>query len=565
MPLPVPLPLSFLVKTCLAGGCRASGQNAGQSPPDAVSHVNSTVDMHSAANWTRPTALQRPAAVIHWLTLVGIAVALGVLVLGATVMLQARAEAWRQARQLTDNLALALERDIARNIAVYDLSLQGAAEVLATPGVDQLSPALRRAAIFDRAASAEDLGAMLVLDAAGRITASSTTEQIKQTDLTDRDYFVVHRDHPDAGLYVSRPFRSRMRHGEPTVVLSRRLTNSDGSFAGVVLGALNVAYFDHLFSKLDVGQGGVVSLLRMDGHMVARSPSTIDVLDRDLSESEPFHRMLGSRAGNYVGSATVDGTPRLYSFRQVGNLPLMINVGLATAGINASWIGRSFIIGGLLGLLCLAMLTLSVFFRREILRRLAAEAALAERAETLAVLATTDGLTGLNNRMAFEGELTRAWRHGVRSKASVAVLMLDADCFKRYNDQYGHLAGDRVLRSIAACIVGNIHRPLDFAARYGGEEFVILLPETSVKGAMCVAEAIRSAVASLAIPHDGSPSGVVTISIGVATNRPVELDAEHAFLQEADQALYQSKERGRNCVTAATMAAWPAALEKELA
>ena len=501
---------------------------------------------------------------IRWLSLFGIAVSLSVLAIGLSVMLQARAEAWRQARQIANNLTLTLERDIARNIAVYDLSLRGAAEVLGIPGLDQLSAALRHAAIFDRAASAQDLGAMLVMDANGTITATSSTETIQQAVLTDRDYFIVHRDHPDAGLFVSQPFYSRMRHGEPTLVLSRRLTARDGSFEGIVVGALNTAFFDRLFAKLDVGSGGVVSLIHTDGHLIARLPSSKGLLGFDLRGSGTFNRIIADKTGDYVAKGAVDGVARLYSFRRVGDLPLVISVGLSVADINASWFHRSIIIGGLLGLLCLATLTLSVLFRREMLKRLKAEAMLAQRAETLAVLATTDGLTGLNNRLAFQGELNRAWRHALRSKSPIAVLMLDADFFKSYNDQYGHLAGDRVLCSIASCIGANIHRPLDFAARYGGEEFVILLPETGLEGATSVAEAIRCSVMQLGIPHDANPTGVVTVSIGVASNYAAQLDVEQQLLREADEALYESKENGRNRVTAAGTVAQSLGRQREV-
>ena len=504
---------------------------------------------------------------MRWLTTAGIIIAISVLLLGVTVMLQARADAWRQAEQSSDNLVLTLDREIVRNIGTYDLSLQGAADVLKEPGLDQLSPALRRAAIFDRAASAEYLGMMLVTSASGVITANSTTERVEQANLSDRDYFTAQRDDPNLGVYLSKPFRSRLRAGAPTIVLSRGLIGSNGEFDGIVLGALNVSYFDHLFEKLNVGKDGIVSLIRADGHMIARLPYDPSNFDRDISSSETFRKLITAQSGHYVGDAAVDGVRRLYTFRRVGGLPLLLSVGLSVSEINAAWLTRSAITGGMLAGLCLASLTLSILFRREMVRRLKAENMLAERATVMAELATKDGLTGLGNRRAFEEDLTRTWRHTLRSRGSLALLMLDADCFKSYNDQYGHPAGDQVLRAIGFSIQSGMRRPLDLAFRYGGEEFVVLLPDSSLEGATIVAESVRHAVAALRIPHDGSPSRMVTISVGVAATRVVERSSERLLLEAADEALYQSKRRGRNCVTASNVVNLTAvpALTKEAA
>jgi diguanylate cyclase (GGDEF)-like protein/PAS domain S-box-containing protein len=167
----------------------------------------------------------------------------------------------------------------------------------------------------------------------------------------------------------------------------------------------------------------------------------------------------------------------------------------------------------------------------------------------LARLATTDALTGVGNRRRFdqalEAELARAARHG----EWLSLVLCDVDCFKRYNDRYGHPAGDACLAAVAGAVASVARRPGDLVARYGGEEFALVLTTTTREGAVDVAERMREAVRALAVPHEDSEGrGVVTISVGVASVvgawTPVEL------LALADRALYDAKAEGRDRVVA---------------
>jgi diguanylate cyclase (GGDEF)-like protein len=290
-------------------------------------------------------------------------------------------------------------------------------------------------------------------------------------------------------------------------------------------------------------------------------------VDRNLSTTPLFQRYFGTNSGSIVATAAVDGVERLYSFRHVGNLPLILSIGIAVDDIYAAWWRKALGIGVALAALCATTVALCLLSRREILRRTLAEGALVDAANRLSIMATTDALTGLANRRAFEDALTEEWRRAIRSEASIALLMLDADCFKLFNDRYGHPEGDRVLKGIAQCIAQSGPRPSDMGARYGGEEFVVLLPDTEFPGALVVAERIRSAVAALDIPHAGSPSGRVTISLGVAIARPVLGDAKEWLVKQADDALYEAKRTGRNRVSAAlgfhpAVRTWQTAPEK---
>lgn len=489
-----------------------------------------------------------PATVVHALTLAGMGVAVGVLGLGALVLWDARTDAWRQAEQASANLVRALEADVARNIHTYDLSLQGASAALGQPGLDWATPEVRHMALFDRAGTAEYLGSMLVLDAEGNIVANSTSPVPQRLNFADRDYFRVHKEQPGTGLYISRPYQSRLRQGDPSIAISRRLPGKGETFQGVVMGALRLAYFQELFGKLDLGPQGAVTLLGTDGTVIARHPSRSGDVGRSLSGAETFRRFMASPSGQFVGKAALDGVERLYTFRKVGDLPLILSVGVSTAEVYAAWWSKVRTLGSILLVLCAATLTLCLLFKREMLRRLEAEGALLAAAERLSIMASTDGLTGLANRRQFDTVLDREWRRVVRLKAPISLLMVDADCFKAYNDQYGHQQGDEVLRSIADCIRSVLRRPGDTGARYGGEEFAVVLADTDAAGAWAMAERIRGAVAALRIDHSNSLTGQVTVSIGAATAYPQRGDPAALLVQEADGALYEAKRSGRDRV-----------------
>ncbi len=162
-----------------------------------------------------------------------------------------------------------------------------------------------------------------------------------------------------------------------------------------------------------------------------------------------------------------------------------------------------------------------------------------------------DGLTGICNRIGFDEILQARWREHSRSGSPLSLLMIDTDSFKQFNDAYGHLAGDDCLRIVANSLLESTHRPLDLAARYGGDEFVMILPNTLPEGALTIAERIRAWLAEAAIPNEGSPLGVVSVSIGAATLYPDPGPHSASLLAQADGALYAAKAAGRNCTVAA--------------
>lgn len=168
--------------------------------------------------------------------------------------------------------------------------------------------------------------------------------------------------------------------------------------------------------------------------------------------------------------------------------------------------------------------------------------------QLLSEMSLKDPLTRLGNRRSFEETLQRECRTAIRNTAPISLLMVDVDFFKSYNDTYGHQAGDYCLQQVAQVLKQGIHRAPDFASRYGGEEFSIILPDTPMEGALHVAERLRIGVEMLQIKNQGSPLGIVTISVGVACSKRDSIFNQEALVASSDLALYEAKQAGRNCV-----------------
>jgi diguanylate cyclase (GGDEF)-like protein len=163
-------------------------------------------------------------------------------------------------------------------------------------------------------------------------------------------------------------------------------------------------------------------------------------------------------------------------------------------------------------------------------------------------MATTDSLTQVANRLRFDSVLSREWFRMQREQTPLSLILFDIDYFKQYNDLYGHPEGDACLVWVAAIARKVLKRPADFIARYGGEEFAVVLPNTSLEGAYTVAQDIRQAIYDEGIPHRGSglKDRVVTVSVGIACAVPDSKSSSHQLIRQADEALYQAKQSGRN-------------------
>jgi diguanylate cyclase (GGDEF)-like protein len=197
-------------------------------------------------------------------------------------------------------------------------------------------------------------------------------------------------------------------------------------------------------------------------------------------------------------------------------------------------LGLTAIIGAIIGA------DVDVSYRRSFL-----EAAVIQQ------LAARDGLTGLMNRRAFDEHLNQVWLNAIRDQRNIAILMIDIDFFKRYNDTHGHQAGDEALRRIARVIDGFAKRPLDLAARYGGEEFAVILYDLTEPDVRDIAERLRLAIQHERIGQapdeaERGAAGTLTVSVGAGIATPTTARTPASAIQLSDEALYEAKETGRN-------------------
>ncbi len=483
-----------------------------------------------------PHLVRRLRSTRTWIGL-GVLAPLGMLLVSGLMLLDLRQDAWDKAEQTSRNLLQVIERDITRNVEIIDLTLRAVVDNLKAPGVAEASPELRQLVLFDRAATARDMGAMFVLDENGDSVFEAAQAPARKVNYADRDYFQAHKARGDLGLYISRPLHSRLT-GVRMVVLSRRINKPDGGFGGIVLATLKLSYFNSLFDQIGLGRDGAINLYLRDGTRVMRHPYNDADIGVNIAGSPNFDRFVRERYGAFVGMSVRDGVERHYAFTQVGDLPLVLNVALSTREIEAAWRTKALVITAVVLALCGLTVFLSLLFGRELRRRAAMQAELAR-------LSLTDVLTGLPNRRRFEQDFGRVRKSALRTGKPLSLLVVDADHFKRYNDRYGHAVGDEVLKGLARHLSASVHRPDDLVARVGGEEFVVLLPDTDAAGAMRIAAKVHASVAELSVPSAGIGAGAVTVSVGLAVDAGVGHDMGDLY-RRADAALYEAKAGGRN-------------------
>ncbi|WP_211222722.1 GGDEF domain-containing protein [Paludibacterium yongneupense] len=439
------------------------------------------------------------------------------------------------------NLIQLIDADIARNLELYDLTMTGVIEAARSRVGDQMSPQARHALMFSRVATTHFMGGTLLLDAHGAIREDWASLVPRHSNFADRDYFKVHQNNPDVGFYISRPLRSRLDNKDWRLVFSRRMPTQDGRFDGIVASALRLAYFDDLFRSLQLDRESTITILSGDGIVLARrgAPGEADLTGIDVRHRRNFEQIVRMGSGSFTSRSQVDGVTRRYVFSRIGHHPLIIVVALSLSEAYGAWASSAIIIGMATAFLCLGILAVTLLLRRELHRQRAT-------GRRLASLAATDALTGLPNRRHLEVELQGAVEQSRLTGQPLSVLMLDVDHFKSFNDRYGHLVGDEVLRQVAEVIRRSVHRPGDVAARYGGEEFAVVLPQTEYAGAQRIAETIRAAVAAL--PPVGADMDTVTLSVGAISRVVADTDNADVILIQADTALYAAKRSGRNCV-----------------
>ena len=439
-----------------------------------------------------------------------------------------------------------------------------------------------------------------VFDASGNLIANfHDPSLVGKFNVADREYMT--RTLKSGKGVISEPFRSQLS-GRAIVLMTEPLYDAKGKIAMVFVGSIDLQQDNFLgqFTDTRVGKSGFVFVLTTDGIIIEHPQKSRVLKHANLigGKSDGTNRALAGFEGSMAG-INRNNQPALFSYKrmkttnwiigsiypqeeafatmaEMQNKALLVSATLALLAGWLAWLVMSRLMDPLhrlhghiqkireekiytelpqsyrndeIGDLGAAFNSLMQERRDTETALDQARLHLENMNKTLERLALEDELTGLANRrrleLALQDEFSRAMRRG----SWLAVVMIDVDRFKQYNDHYGHIAGDECLRRISHAILQHKRRPGDLVARYGGEEIVVLLPDADEAGARAVAERIRDTVRQLRIPHEGNESGVVTISAGVSAVIPLRnRDTAEELLRLADQALYLAKSGGRDCV-----------------
>ena len=313
----------------------------------------------------------------HRLIWLALLVALGIGTLFARTIWTMRNDEWSYAEKTNANLVSTLEQGLAWSLDSYDKSLEGVVREVSRPEVWALPPELRSRVVFDSSLRARGAGDVLVLDAQGRVVMESGSLAPRRVNLADRDYFLAFREHGKQGPFFGKPVLSRVT-GLYILPISRAYFQPDGSFAGVVVGGIHLSFFNELFGSLDLGPNSGVNLFRQDGVVISRFPYGDADVGKTIAGTPNLLRFQTEGSGSFVGKGALDGVERLYTFRTVGNYPLIVNVAQATETIAAKWTRNAQVLGSFAALLMAGCLILAVLFVRELRLRQQVAARLAE-------------------------------------------------------------------------------------------------------------------------------------------------------------------------------------------
>ncbi|MCJ8203193.1 sensor domain-containing diguanylate cyclase [Pseudomonas sp. RGM2987] len=455
--------------------------------------------------------------------------------------------AFASARDSVTNLARATAQHAEDTIRQVDVVTAALSERVEGDGLQNMDIPRIHKLLVQQSAIMPQLHGLFIYGPDGEWVVTDKEVTPEMPNNADRDYFQYHRTHEDRNVRIGEVIRSRSTN-DLIIPISRRLNNPDGSFAGVMLGTVKVSYFVDYYGDFKIDDKGALVLATRSGTILVRRPFVASVVGKSLVNSVIFKNFLPtSNQGIAEARAVIDDTERLYGYRALTTYPLVVEAGLSRESIIAPWRRDLLKTGIVLVFLITILVGFGLIVLSQLRYRMTMEKQIRSAHETMRGMALTDSLTGLGNRRRLDIALADEIRLAKRQGTSLALIMLDVDYFKRYNDKYGHAAGDECLRAIAAAIQQTIKRAGDLAVRYGGEEFTILLPNTNGVGAAKIAQEVLESVRNLNIEHADHPLGMVTASAGITTSQPGTEEVTPAMLiKAADAFLYLAKNTGRN-------------------
>lgn len=467
----------------------------------------------------------------------------------------ARKNQLREMEVSTANMARAISQHADDTIKAADAALIGIDERIQADGTSPAALERLHNLLILKTAELSQLKGLFVFDENGNWVVNSLPSTPSNVNNADRDYFIYHRTHQGNSTYIGSPIQSRSS-GIWVITLSRRINHKDGSFAGVTLATINIDYFNKFYSSFNIGKAGAIVLVSNSGTMITRRPLLPDSIGKNMLTTTVFKQSSAKASGTFTVKSAQDGVKRLNSFQRLDKYPLFVSAAVSEDEILADWLTDTYWHAAGVALLVIILSSVGFYLIGQMKLRFNAEAQLIKARDamidlnrTLERLSLQDALTELANRRNFDITLEEEFSRAIRNASSLALIMIDVDHFKQYNDLYGHAAGDECLRKISQAVKSCQNRAGDLTARYGGEELAVILPTTDVEGAILIAEKIRQAIHNLGIAHSGNESGIVTVSAGVDAVTPVRnLHNPVELIEAADNALYAAKKSGRDRV-----------------
>lgn len=443
------------------------------------------------------------------------------------------------AEQVLQRMNHAVEEQTRRLFMMVEIFLGTADQwVLDHPGIDPATDRrfLRLVENFrSRTGGAIDVH---LADEQGRILALSTGGNVPKAAIGDADYFRAAMAGDSTRLHIGSPMQGGV-NAIWQIPVAHRLAQRSKSAAALVA-AIELPSLLGLYEEERMRPNGAIVLLRRDGLVLARAPHDDRLMGKSLVGGQLYREFLPRREHGFakLDRTATDSMEKFISYSVMSDFPLLTVVSASVDDTLSGWQRQTQIIF----LLTLAISIAGVLVALRLARVLTE---LSARTAELHHLATTDHLTGANNRQHFLSLLYHEFARGRRYKAPLSLLVLDLDFFKQINDGYGHAAGDAALCAFASAAQDCL-RGMDALGRLGGEEFGILLPSAAADQAEMVAERIRGAVAGIAIDTE---YGTVrfTTSIGVTQSQESD-ESVDVLLARADAALYAAKAAGRNRV-----------------
>lgn len=503
----------------------------------------------------RTVAAKRSTSRSQWL-IRGVVMAL--FVTNILLILLDRSQVLEQTRISNTNLARAVSERVEASVAEIDHVLGTLAERIDEMAMTREGLEGLQRTLISHVARVDQLDELSVFNAFGVRIATSDPMKAPAPENASQPYLALHRVNPNLTAVLSPPVPSTTAQDGWTLPLSLRIEDANGKFEGVAIANISIEHLRRVLARFDIGEGAIT--LTVGGYHLVRRPYLAADVGKPVAPAPGVLAQQSSGSGD--ARSPEDGRERLFSFENTRSYPIRVVVASSKSEVLWGWFLASALQTFWVLVLCFVLKRGSDHAQRALRNRQETErslrkahASLADANERLKTLAQFDELTSLPNRRYFDRRFARAFKSTWREKQPLALVMIDIDLFKTYNDRYGHPAGDRCLSTVAAALKSAISRPRDFIARYGGEEMVLLLPGADAEGAATVAQAAREAVMDANIEHADNPAGRLTISLGVAAFVPQAGRTAEELLQLADDALYEAKRSGRNRVVVAANSA----------